>query len=175
MLEFQQYIRKIKMTKTNKLKTLATVTAVLGGLALASCTDKDDSGNGYSTRTSLTAGASVGGVDLSAVPGFSTSLGGFTIALSNGNTIATLTCPAGEVSFNTTNSLTCNNATGCDINGVGVAYSNPFDVDNDVWGVNNILQSQGEQVLFSANNFFDGDQYQTGLACIPSDQVSYWS
>jgi hypothetical protein len=45
----------------NKLKALTAI--MLGGLALASCTDKN---NGeYSTRTSFTASASVGGCTIS--------------------------------------------------------------------------------------------------------------
>jgi hypothetical protein len=73
----------------NKLKALTAI--MLGGLALASCTDKN---NGeYSTRSSFTASASVGGGDLSSVTGFPTR----TASLNSAGTVATFTCREGEV------------------------------------------------------------------------------
>lgn len=156
-----------------RLKVIATVTAVLSGLALASCTD-----DSLNTRTSFTASPSAGSVDLSSVPGYATSIGGFTIALSNNNTVATITCPPGEVSFDTSRQVTCKNSGGCSIQVANVEYTNPLDTDSDQWDVETDPVPQNMSIPFSLNNFSTGtspDTYETALACIPQNQVGYWS
>ncbi|MFT4693724.1 MAG: hypothetical protein ACI8TE_000617 [Francisella sp.] len=104
----------------NKLKSLTVI--MLGGLALASCTDKND--DEYSTRTSFTASASVGGVDLSLAGNYPAAVAAG-VTLNGAGIVATFTCPAGEVSFNTSNLLICSNATGCDTTTIAVIYTNP--------------------------------------------------
>ena len=151
------------------MKKFKLMLIALAGLALASCTD-----NEYSTRTSFTASASVGGVNLSTVPNFVTAQAGG-VTLSAGNTVATFTCPAGLVSFNTFNNLTCDSAGGCDTTSIIVLYSNPIDTGNDVWTVITDTVDQNETATFFGSNNIIGSQYASGLVCILSSQVSYWS
>ncbi|MGQ4005609.1 hypothetical protein QIW49_03865 [Francisellaceae bacterium CB300] len=154
----------------NKLKALTAI--MLGGLALASCTDKND--GEYSTRTSFTASASVGGVDLSLVTDYAIAAAAG-VTLNGAKTVATFICPAGEVSFNTSNLLTCSNATGCDTTIIAVTYNDPLLAGN-TWTIETTPVPQNQQEFFYAdNNAFDGSQYLSGILCIPSAQVSYWS
>lgn len=164
------------------MKKLKAITAImLGGLAVASCTDKNDNGT-YSTRTTFTAAASVGGGDLGTINGWTnpgsntqTFSNGITVHLSSIGTVAQFVCPVGEVSFDTSALVICNNAGGCTVHSISVVYSDPINTPPDNWTEFTYTSVQGNSINFYKENFDSGGFYDSGLSCIPQDQVSYWS
>jgi hypothetical protein len=155
----------------NKLKALTVI--MLGGLALASC-DKND--GEYSTRTSFTASASRGDVDLREAAFYQSAKARGAVTMANDGTVATLTCLSGKVSFNTSNSLTCGNPSGCTVERIAVAYSTDASrVNQNTWLIEPDVLLQNSRIEFHGNNTVVDGGCATGIVCIPPKQVSYWS
>ena len=95
--------------------------------------------------------------------------------MSAGGTVAKFTCPPGTTSF--TGTKTCNNSSGgCDFDFAQVIYGTGDPASNKWSSVaTNTVEVESNTFPFFVDNQPLEGGYVTGLICIPSSEVSYWS